>query len=132
MLIGMTGKNVREEDWHKFVEGYFIGIDFTDRMLQGLAKKDGSPWALAKSQDGFMAVSDFVPASDVTDPHNLMLSLAINSKTMQKDNTKKMIYKIPTLIQFLSKYVTLHEGDMILTGTPAGVGPVKKGDVLCA
>ena len=132
VLIGKTGKNIQAKDWEQYVEGYFIGIDFTDRDLQSLFKKNGSPWTIAKSQDGFFAVSGFVEAQKVRNPHDLDLSLQINGKYVQKDNTRNMIFQVPTLIEYLSRYMTLNAGDMILTGTPAGVGPVRPGDYLHA
>ena len=132
VLIGKTGKNIQAADWRKHVEGYFIGIDFTDRDLQGQAKKNGSPWTLSKSQDGFFAVSGFVDVDKVRNPHNLELSLKVNHKKVQCDNTKNMIFQIPNLIEYITKYMTLREGDMILTGTPAGVGPVQPGDYVYA
>ena len=80
VLIGMTGRNIEAKDWKKHIEGYFLGIDFTDRELQATAKKNGSPWTLAKSQDGFFAVSGFVDAEEVRNPHDLEISLKINDK----------------------------------------------------
>ena len=100
--------------------------------MQGQAKKNGSPWTLSKSQDGFFAVSGFVDVDKVRNPHDLNLSLKINHKYYQNDNTANMIFKIPTLIEYITKYMTLREGDMILTGTPSGVGPVKAGDYVYA
>lgn len=132
VLIGMTGRNIEAKDWNKYVEGYFVGIDFTDRDLQATAKKNSSPWTLAKSQDGFFAVSGFVAAERVRNPHDLEISLRINDKYVQRENTRHMIFQLPTLIEYISSFMTLHEGDMILTGTPSGVGPVKAGDYLFA
>lgn len=132
VLIGMTGKNISAKDWQHHIEGYFIGIDFTDRDLQNTAKANGSPWTISKSQDGFFAVSGFVPAEKVRNPHDLELSLQINGKYVQRDNTRNMIFQIPTLLEYLSRYMTLRAGDMLLTGTPAGVGPVRPGDYLHA
>ncbi len=128
VLIGKTGRNIGADRWRDYVEGYFLGIDFTDRELQKAAKKNGSPWTLSKSQDGFFAVSGFVDVDKVRNPHDLDISLKVNHKIVQKDNTRHMIFQIPTLIEYISNYMTLNEGDMILTGTPSGVGPVKQGD----
>ena len=93
VLIGKTtGRNVDSKDWKEFVEGYFIGMDFTDRELQATAKKNGSPWTLSKCQDDFFAVSGFVPADKVRNPHDLDISLKINDKYVQRDNTRNMIF----------------------------------------
>ena len=129
-LIGKQAKNVKAEAWRDHVQGYFLGIDFTDRDLQGQAKKNGSPWTLSKCQDGFFAVSGFVDAEKVRNPHDLEISLKINHNFVQRDNTRQMIFQIPTLIEYISKYMTLNEGDMVLTGTPSGVGPVQPGDYI--
>jgi acylpyruvate hydrolase len=96
--------------------------------VQGKAKKGGLPWDLAKGQDNYCPVSEFVPKALVTDPYNLLLHLKINGKTVQKDNTGGMHYKIDDLVEYISQFVTLNEGDLILTGTPEGVGPVRMGD----
>lgn len=132
VLIGDTAKDVQSKDWERYVAGYFVGIDFTDRDVQSQAKKDGSPWAFAKGADEFMAVSEFVSKDQVKDPHNLDLLLTINDKPIQSENTKMLIFQIPTLIEYITKYMTLNKGDMIMTGTPSGVGPVKGGDVVKA
>eukprot|EP00347_Sterkiella_histriomuscorum_P020984 403335709 len=128
VMISMTGKNIKAKDWEDYIEGYFVGIDFTDRDLQNTAKKNGSPWFLSKGQDGFFAVSGFVPRENVRNPHDLDLGLMINQKYVQRDNTRHMIFQIPQLIEYISKYTTLHQGDIILTGTPSGVGAVSPGD----
>ena len=78
VLIGKEARNVSEADWRRHVEGYFIGIDFTDRLLLNEAKRNGSPWTLSKSQDGFFAVSGFVAADKVRNPYDLDLSVKIN------------------------------------------------------
>lgn len=130
VLIGLTGKNIHAKDWQKYVEGYFIGIDFTDRDLQNTAKKNGSPWTMSKGQDGFFAVSGFVPKDKIRNPHDLDLSLKVNKTFTQRENTRSMIFQIPHLIEYISQYTTLHAGDMILTGTPSGVGSIQPGDFI--
>lgn len=86
------------------------------------------PWDLAKGQDNYCPVSEFIPKASVPDPYSLLLHLQINGKTVQKDLTGNMHYKIDELIHYASQYMTLNEGDLILTGTPEGVGPVRVGD----
>lgn len=131
VVIGKTVRFYnRDKDWRSYIGGYFLCLDMTDRDLQAEFKKKGLPWTLAKCQENFMPVSEFIEESDVEDPHNLDLELKINDNTVQKVNTKQMIFDIPYLLEFLSHYTTLHEGDLIITGTPAGVGPVNDGDVL--
>ena len=90
----------------------------------------GYPWFYSKGQDTFLPISNFIPKSNVSDPHNLELILKINDRVIQHDNTKNMYYKIGEQLEFISNYVTLYPGDLILTGTPAGVGPIKVGDNL--
>ena len=85
---------------------------------------------MAKMFDTSLPVSPFIPLQSVPDPHNVALWCKVNGETRQMGNTKDMIFNLPTLISFISQYFTLEEGDMILTGTPSGVGPVKQGDVI--
>ena len=99
-------------------------------LLQNEAKAKGHPWAMAKMFDTSLPVSTFIPLQSVPDPHNVSLWCKVNGETRQDGNTKDMIFNLPTLISFISQYFTLEEGDMILTGTPSGVGPVKQGDVI--
>ena len=104
--------------------GYFLLLDITDRSFQGA----GRPWELAKGQDNFLPVSDLIELKDVKDPYQLDLHLQINGKTVQKDVTGNMYYKIDDIIEFVSRFITLNDGDLILMGTPDGVGPMKPGD----
>ena len=98
--------------------------------MQANFKKQGFSWELSKGQDNFLPVSDFVDASIVKDPHQLNLCFKINEKVVQQDSTSSMYFKIPFLLEFITRYITLNQGDMILTGTPSGVGPIKSGDLL--
>ena len=88
------------------------------------------PWALAKGFDTATPVGDFIPKSEISDPDNVQLWLKVDGVTKQDGNTKDMIYKIPHLISFVSQYMTLEAGDLILTGTPEGGSPVKKGQTI--
>lgn len=132
LVIGMTGRNIKAQDWHKHIAGYFVGLDFVNRALLAKARADGSSWCLAKGGDGFAAVSDFICKSEVQDCNNLQLKLLINGEVRQDASTDGMIIKVPQLVEYLSKHMTLNEGDLIFTGTPAGAGPVHVGDVLKA
>ena len=109
-----------------------IGIDFTARDLQSKAKQKGLPWALAKGFNGSAPVSEMLPISHFPDLQNLNFALDINGERRQQGNTKQMIYSFDYQIAYLSRFFTLKKGDLIFTGTPEGVGPVKIGDRLTA
>lgn len=128
----MTGRNIRAEHWERYIAGYFVGLDFVNRTLLAKARADGSSWCLAKGGDGFAAVSDFIDKTVVPDCNDLHLKLTINGEVRQDASTDGMIIKIPQLVEYLSKHMTLNEGDLIFTGTPAGAGQVHVGDKLKA
>ncbi len=127
-MIGQEGSAVPETQAMDLVSGYILALDMTDRASQNLSKKKGLPWALAKGFDTSCPVSDFIPKNKILDPHNVHLWLKVNGEMKQNGNTKDMIFKIPFLVSWISKYFKLEPGDVILTGTPSGVGPVKGGD----
>ena len=104
----------------------------TARDFQNAAKKKGIPWSLAKGFNTSCPISKFIPKESVSDPHNIGLWCKVNGETKQDGNTKDMIFNIPTLVSYISQYFTLETGDLVLTGTPAGVGPVVSGDVITA
>lgn len=108
------------------VGGYFLALDLTDRDFQAEAKKKGFPWTLAKGQDNFCPITHLI--EDKIDPYGVELHLAVNGQVRQKDLTSGMHFKIDDLISYTSKFISLSEGDLILTGTPEGVGPIKIGD----
>ena len=91
----MTGRNIKASDWHKYVVGYFVGVDFVNRALLAKARADGSPWCLAKGGDGFAAVSDFIDKSKVNDCHDINLKLTINGQTKQNASTNGMLIQVP-------------------------------------
>jgi len=125
-------KNGRHVD-KKFVSNYYeelgLGIDFTARDLQAACKKNGHPWEIAKGFDGSACVSKFIPR-DMYNANKLSFSLSKNGEIVQTGNTKDLIFDYDTLIIYISKFFRLQIGDLIYTGTPAGVGPVEIGDVL--
>jgi 2-keto-4-pentenoate hydratase/2-oxohepta-3-ene-1,7-dioic acid hydratase in catechol pathway len=131
-IISKTGKNIKRENYLDYIGGYFLVLDLTDRSFQKESKDNSWPWFFAKSQDNFLPISKFVEKNLVKDPHNLDLNLWINGEIRQKDNTGNMHYKLPETIEFISKYITLNEGDILLTGTPSGIGEIKVGDKLKA
>ncbi|CAO1618612.1 unnamed protein product [Sympodiomycopsis kandeliae] len=127
-VIGKTAKDVREEEAMSHVAGYALAIDMTARNVQDKVKKAGLPWSTAKGFDSFTPVSSFIPLSEIKDPHNVNLWLKTNEHVRQNGNTKDMIFGIPKLIEHVSSIMTLQEGDLLLTGTPSGVGQVNPGD----
>ncbi len=130
VIIGKSGKHITEEKAFQHVLGYLVALDITARDIQSIAKKNGWPWGIAKGFDTFTPLSDVVLKETVTNPQNLDLELKINGTIKQKANTNQMIYSIERIISFISKIMTLEGGDLILTGTPEGVGEIKEGDIL--
>ncbi|NMM48107.1 fumarylacetoacetate hydrolase family protein [Marinigracilibium pacificum] len=128
--ISKQGKSIQPKFAHKYYDAIGLGIDFTARDLQTEAKEKGLPWALAKGFNGSAPISDFIPVSEFEDLQNLDFELQVNGETRQKGNTSLMMYKIDELIAYISRFITLSTGDIIFTGTPKGVGPVKPGDRL--
>jgi acylpyruvate hydrolase len=114
------------------IAGYAISIDMTARNAQNEAKKKGLPWDIAKGFDTFLPISNVIEKSAIPDPHNVELYLTVNNEHRQLDSTELMLFRIPRIISDISKVMTLEEGDIILTGTPKGVGPVVPGDVMRA
>lgn len=132
LLMGKKGKNIAVADAWNFVKGVGIGIDFTARDIQQKAKDKGHPWTLAKGFDTFGPVSEFVPLSEIETEKPFELSLTVNNELRQQGTTADMLFSIPELIAYISSFSTLHEGDLIFTGTPVGVAKVQSGDVLKA
>ncbi len=130
VLIGRGGKNISKGNALNHVAGYGIGLDMTLRDIQSEAKKKGLPWTLAKGFDTSAPMSDFVPADQVANPHDLGLRLDVNNISRQQSNTSNFIFKLDELIAYISQFFTLERGDVIFTGTPEGVAPVRSGDVL--
>ena len=130
VVIEKNGKHILQETAMEYVLGYLIGLDITARDLQSEAKKKGWPWAIAKGFDTFAPLSDAVLKERVPNPKNLDLELKIKGAIKQKANTNQMIYSVERIISFISEIMTLERGDLILTGTPDGVGEIKEGDVL--
>jgi 2-keto-4-pentenoate hydratase/2-oxohepta-3-ene-1,7-dioic acid hydratase in catechol pathway len=130
VVIGKHAKDVRPEDAYNHIGGYAVGLDMTLRDIQADAKQKGLPWTLAKGFDTSAPISDAVEKSRVSNPHQLQLSLKVNGDRRQESNTSNMIFKIDFIVSYLSSIFTLEPGDLIFTGTPEGVGPVRPGDVL--
>ena len=119
-------------DWRSFVRGYVLGLDMTARCLQAEAKRAGLPWTQAKCCDSFTPLSAELPAAALPDPHAAELWLRVDGAERQRGSTRDMITRIPELIAEISACMTLEPGDVVLTGTPEGVGPVAPGEVITA
>ncbi|KAF8721617.1 hypothetical protein AX14_010222 [Amanita brunnescens Koide BX004] len=129
LIISKRGRDIRPSDANAYIAGYTLAVDMTARNLQSKVKSLGLPWSAAKGFDGFTPISTaFLPSTDVKDPTELRLTLAVNNQLKQDGKTKDMIFGIPRLLEHVSSIMTLEEGDLILTGTPSGVGPVNPGD----
>lgn len=129
LRISKGGKYIQKENASKHYDEIGLGIDFTARDLQSELKSKGLPWELAKGFDGSAVVSDFFKKENY-DLNNLNFSLLKNKEKVQDGNTKNMMFGFDDIIEFVSQYFTLRVGDLIFTGTPAGVGKVSENDVL--
>ncbi|ERN16731.1 hypothetical protein AMTR_s00183p00050040 [Amborella trichopoda] len=132
VIVGRNARDVPQGTAMDYVGGYALALDMTAREIQSSAKAAGLPWTVAKGQDTFTPIGSVIPTSMVKDPHDLELWLKVDGETRQKGSTKDMMFKIPFLISHISSIMTLFEGDVILTGTPPGVGPVKAGQKITA
>ncbi|MBC8945063.1 MULTISPECIES: fumarylacetoacetate hydrolase family protein [Xenorhabdus] len=130
VLIGSTLKNANEERVSQAIAGFAVALDLTLRDLQREFKQSGQPWEKSKAFDGACPISGFIPVNAFEDPQNIQLSLAVNGELRQNGNTCDMRMPIIPLISYMSRFFTLRPGDIILTGTPEGVGELKSGDVL--
>lgn len=128
--INRVGKHIPKEFSYRYYDEIAIGIDFTARDLQQNAKEKGLPWEIAKTFDHSAPISKFIDKNTFSSVSNIEFSLRKNDTIVQQGNTADMIFSIDALIAYISKFVTLKIGDLIFTGTPAGVGPVVVGDQL--
>ena len=130
IVISKKCKNVSQKEALDYVLGYLVCLDITARDIQDKAKKNSWPWTIAKGFDTFAPISDVVLKDKIPNPNNLDLSLKVNGNIRQNSNTKYMIYSVERIIEFISGIMTLEEGDLIMTGTPEGVGEIVAGDEL--
>ncbi|BDH45505.1 isomerase/hydrolase [Salmonella enterica subsp. enterica serovar Choleraesuis] len=131
VLIGSTLRQATEEHVAQAIVGYGVALDLTLRDVQGQLKKEGRPWEKAKGFDNACPISGFIPAAEFSaDPQDTPLSLTINGQVRQQGTTADMIHPILPLIAYMSRFFTLRAGDVVLTGTPEGVGPLHSGDEL--
>ena len=128
--INRLGKHIEERFAHKYYNEVSVGIDFTARDLQAKLKAKGLPWERAKAFDGSAVVGKFLDKSTLPATDALNFSLFRNGEAVQKGNTSDMLFSIDKIIAFASQYFTLKIGDLIFTGTPAGVGKIHAGDIL--
>jgi 2-keto-4-pentenoate hydratase/2-oxohepta-3-ene-1,7-dioic acid hydratase in catechol pathway len=132
LKISKLGKNIAVSFAHRYYDSITVGIDFTARDLQEKCKKAGHPWEIAKAFDQSAVINDFISLDAVPDKSAIHFRLDINGKTVQNGNTHDMIFSFDQIISYVSTFITLKTGDLIFTGTPAGVGPVMKDDHLSA
>ncbi|MEJ6674654.1 MAG: fumarylacetoacetate hydrolase family protein [Polaribacter sp.] len=128
--INRIGKHIDRKFARKYYDEIGLGIDFTARDLQSKLKEKGLPWEKAKAFDGAAVIGNFLSKSDFKDIDNINFRLEKNGKVQQTGNTSLMLWKIDTLIEYISKYFTLKIGDIIFTGTPSGVEKVNSNDIL--
>jgi len=128
--IDKVGKHIQPQFAHTYYNEIGLGIDFTARDLQATAKAKGLPWEIAKAFDQSAPLGKFLPKTNFDDVQNIDFHLKVNGEIRQTGNTHDMLFSIDAIIAYVSKYVSLKMGDLIYTGTPAGVGPVSIGDRL--
>ncbi len=128
--ICRLGKHIDEKFAYRYYNEITAGIDFTARDLQNKCKKEGHPWEIAKAFDASAVLGKFLNLSLVGNINKISFSLKVNDKIVQQGNTADMLYDVDTIISYISKFVTLKIGDIIFTGTPAGVGQVSLNDHL--
>ena len=128
--IDRLGKNIAERFAHRYYNEVTVGIDFTARDLQSKLRAQGLPWEISKAFDNSAALGTFIPVERVGDINRIPFHLDINGTTVQAGNTQDMLFPVDKIIAYVSRFFTLKIGDLIYTGTPVGVGPVKIDDHL--
>lgn len=130
IAIGKGGKDISLASAVNHVYGYALGLDMTRRDLQGEMKKMGRPWEIGKAFEKSAPMAPIIPASDLGHPVQGLIDLKVNGVLKQKGDLNQMIWKTADMISYLSTYYELAAGDLIMSGTPAGVGPIVKGDIM--
>jgi 2-keto-4-pentenoate hydratase/2-oxohepta-3-ene-1,7-dioic acid hydratase in catechol pathway len=130
--ISKLGKGISAKFAPRYFDEVTLGIDITARDLQSRQKAAGKPWEISKGFDGSAPIGSFLPVSDIKNMRNIDFRLEINDKVVQKSNTADMIFGFNEIIEYASKFFTLKTGDLIFSGTPSGVGQLKKNDHLVA
>lgn len=126
--ISRVGKNIAPRFAHRYYDALTVGVDFTARDLQQEFRAKGAPWELSKGFDGAAAIGTWIPKEELPLEQGIDFSLQVNGNTVQEGNTLDMIHSIDNIIAYVSKFFTLKMGDILYTGTPAGVGPVAIND----
>jgi acylpyruvate hydrolase len=130
LKVCKEGKHIAEKFAANYYDEVGLGIDFTARDIQAKHKEKGLPWELAKAFDNSAVISNFLPKATFNDLYDLKFELQMNKETRQLGHTANLLFSFERIIAFVSQYITLKKGDLIFTGTPEGVGPVKQGDQL--
>jgi 2-keto-4-pentenoate hydratase/2-oxohepta-3-ene-1,7-dioic acid hydratase in catechol pathway len=130
LKICKTGKHIEEQFAHKYYDEIGLGIDFTARDVQAKCKEKGLPWEKAKAFDHAAPLGKMTRKEEISDLNDIRFELKINGQTRQTGNSKDLIFSFDKVISYISKFVTLKQGDLIYTGTPEGVGQVNPGDKL--
>ncbi|MGI9277890.1 MAG: fumarylacetoacetate hydrolase family protein [Endozoicomonas sp.] len=130
LLIGSRLNSASEDEALKAIQAFGLALDLTLREVQSTLKGKGLPWEIAKAFDDSCPLSGFVASEHIKDLEDIHFSLKINGETRQQDTTAHMLTSIPGLLSYISRHFTLEPGDVVLTGTPAGVGPLHSGDIL--
>ncbi len=128
--ICRLGRSIAPGWAHRYYDALTVGIDFTARDLQQQLRQQGLPWEISKGFDGSAVVGTFVPKERFQDVQNIRFHMDLNGQTVQRGHTADMLTDVDSLISYISQFFTLKMGDLIYTGTPVGVGPVKEGDHL--
>ena len=130
VAIGQGGRDIAAADAAGHVFGYAVGLDMTRRDLQGEMKKQGRPWCIGKGFDASAPITPITPAAQAGEVHQAGIWLRVNGQERQRSSVAQLIWKVGEIIEHLSRAWELAPGDLIYTGTPAGVGPVQHGDLL--
>ena len=128
--IGKEGKHITSKFARNYIEAIGLGIDFTARDLQQKCKEKGLPWEIAKAFDHSAPIGEFIPINEIADLNAIQFSLKQNQIVVQNGNSADMIFSFDDIISYVSQRFTLKKGDLIFTGTPAGVGKINIGDLL--
>ncbi len=130
-IIKNKCKYVAIEDAYNYILGYTVFNDITARKMQVKDILSKLPWYRSKSFDSFAPIGPLIKeVNEIKDPHNLKIELKVNGKIKQSSNTKHLLFKVPELLAYISKFFTMEAGDIIATGTPSGIGPIKPGDLI--
>ena len=132
LLLGKEAKNISKSSWKEYVAGVGLALDLTLRDIQREAKKNGLPWAVCKGFDSSCPISSFVSLDSISDIQNLSIELFVNNEKRQEGFTGDMIWPVDELLTYITTIFTLEPGDIVLTGTPDGVGEIHTGDHLHA